>query len=258
MASPAPPHLSLTIFVQNILGLPFINIHHRLSTIANTIHTQNPDIILLQEVNLTAYIKFFQILDLKYQLFYSPSKLINQGGLLTLVNKKYSVSDFKFTKYKNQGNIFSLQLTDQILKKGYQSLCLKDLGICLINTHLVTCYFTPNNPDSNHSSQIKQLSQFITYQKTKNLIIGGDFNFTPDTNSYYQFLKNQKLVDISASLNPSVKQIFTKVKLDYIFLKCQDYQTTSIKYLPSSTFVSDHPAIISTITFSPLSPHPIP
>jgi endonuclease/exonuclease/phosphatase family metal-dependent hydrolase len=78
--------MNLKIFSQNCHGLPTLDLFRRLKLIAEKIKEIDPDVVFLQEIILNRSLK--QIAIDGYDIFYSPSTIINKGGLVTLTKKR--------------------------------------------------------------------------------------------------------------------------------------------------------------------------
>ena len=138
---------------------------------AKYINQIQPDIVTLQEVFFPSYLKHFPD---SYQAYFTQHGPYIRAGLVTLVKKSLTTSNYSFTPFSNQGNIFSLQLTDRLLQKGFQQICIDGGNFCLTNTHLTANYFG----STNYTTQLSQTKQLLSAQN--NLLIG-DFNFPPSS-----------------------------------------------------------------------------
>ncbi len=190
--------MKLRILTQNCFESPLsTNRHLRLNILVDSIISQNPDIVFLQEIifSKTAH-RISKIFNQQgYSTYFSPGSILNRGGLFTA--SKLPFQNFKFIPYQNQGQILSLQLTDRTIQKAFQSFTLK-LGlqeINLINTHLLSVY---RNSDSETSQLNSQLSELIVQiSNLENLILSGDLNFSPDSKFYEQLINQCHLSDSS-------------------------------------------------------------
>lgn len=183
----------------------------------------NPGIVCLQEINFsqTAY-KISEIFRNEgYEVFYDADLVFNRGGLF--IASRYPIESADFKRFKNQGTFFSLQITDRVLGKGYQKVTLSIIGsrITLYNAHLATAY-RGNSEAQNKTlrSQFNQIVEDIKNQK-ENLIVAGDFNFSPESTFYTDFLNETGLVDplsdtnsITISRNNTHKNGFYRMRTD--------------------------------------------
>lgn len=105
--------------------------------------------------------------------------------------------NLEFYKFKEQGPITFLSLTDRILGKGFQTAeCeINGKNMLLINTHLLCLYSKRKRDYLAQEKQLDQLSDFITAKSIDNIIIAGDLNNDPDSTLILNFKDKHDLVD---------------------------------------------------------------
>ncbi len=201
----------IKILNLNCFGSPLsFNRRIRFVQIAESILALSPDIVLLQEVIFSSDRKI--LIDILtpegYHLF--PQKNINfkNGGLLTLI-KNIKVENFEFYKFREQGPITFLALTDRLLGKGAQLLKIRvgNKIIDLINTHLLCKYGGGQKANDAFLRQLDELTKFVKKNCTNPLILGGDLNVNPDSGEI-KLLKDQlnlidSLADSDFTVNPT-------------------------------------------------------
>ena len=197
LLSPTSAH-ALSIYNQNIFGHPVNKISSRLETMAKYINQIQPDIVTLQEVFFPSYLKHFPD---SYQAYFTQHGPYIRAGLVTLVKKSLTTSNYSFTPFSNQGNIFSLQLTDRLLQKGFQQICIDGSNFCLTNTHLTANYFG----STNYTTQLSQTKHILS--SPTNLLIG-DFNFPTNSNPF-----NLVTLHLSLVTSHSLDHAFTSLPL---------------------------------------------
>lgn len=194
----------LKIYTQNCKGIPFTDWRRRRREIINKIKELDPDVVFLQEIVLKNNLAHFALPG--YEVVAVTGALFVKGGLVIL--SKLKIKNFYFQKFQAQGKIFSQQITDRFLGKGFLVAETED-GQAFINTHLVSFYSEAPKSDKNRTSQLRQL--LATAGNYPSAIIGGDFNFTPDSEDYA--LARAFLKDAAEDLSPT----FENHKVDYIF-----------------------------------------
>jgi exonuclease III len=175
-ASPWP-----TIATWNILGFPAglnyqcggcITLRKRFSGIAERIHRENPDILILQEclIDATTFEMFLKEFKDKYTHFFihnGPNKWGVESGLLIMT--KCAVSDYTFTPFKNN---------DWTRNPGFVTMKIKQAGlpaVAIIGTHM---QHGPSDADTRKRTlqlaQIHQYAQSLT--DVDAVILAGDLN----------------------------------------------------------------------------------
>jgi len=258
--------MKLKILSVNCLGSPIVgHKKQRFTLLTKEIMRMKPEIILIQELISK---KGEDILKqgLKGYKFYGdfPTKT---GGLM--IASKFS-GKYNFTKYNRQADWFPLSWTDKWLGKGFQNLDLKIKGklFSVFNTHLVCNYINTESGNNILRSQLTQLGNSVK-RKKEVIIVTGDFNITPNSEVYKEFIFKTGLVDPLLGLelytnNPdAVPWIFRKfvtgftgrIRGDYAFYsglkKSQVDQklvlTKPIKYGKKNYLLSDHYGILTDI-----------
>jgi exonuclease III len=226
----------LTIYTHNICWTESKLNHIR---IAEKLETLQPDIFCLQECVFQSQSEIFNLPKYHKSIANSSGNTIVKGGLA--IYSKHKPICIDFIKFKKQGRIFSQQLAERQLEKGF--LVAEFESYLIINTHLVADHSKKwlDNKLKSNTNQVNELLQYIqTMNFTKPLIVCGDLNFTPKNNSYESMI-NSGLKDLSTKIPYTF--ITKKAKLDYIFsnLEINKFSAKSIKY--SSISPSDHLAI---------------
>lgn len=227
--------MAFSIMTQNCFGVPLPSSAKHLRVIASKIIELQPDVVFLQEIQWLPWTKLFDLRG--YQQFYEDSWLATKGGLLTLVKDQFQAKNLGFNKFYSQGKIFSLQIQDCILGKGFIDVYLESLNIHLINTHLVANY----DHSAFDQTRVNQLTQLFEYTKNfKRVILAGDFNLD-EKSDLYNFILKRGFKDFTFGLGPSYPD--SGEKLDFIF----GFKTNMLKsceYINYSSRVSDHNGIL--------------
>ena len=189
----------LSVFCLNCFGSPIsFNRSLRFKLIAKEIEKINPDLVMLQEVISPSYMKILhnELDKFGWKFYSSRSGLLVSGGLV-IISKKLELMNLEFYKFKEQGPITFLSLTDRILGKGFQTAECKINGknMLLINTHLLCLYSKRKRDYLAQEKQIDQLSNFITTRNIDNIILSGDLNNDPDSTMILNFRNKHNLVD---------------------------------------------------------------
>lgn len=230
----------MRIITQNCFGANVLNASKRLEIIARQISQIKPDLVFLQEIGFPYQAKIFSLPG--FIQFFTPAHIFIKGGLLTLVKDNLQVKSITFTQFSSQGKLFSEQLVDRMIGKGFLDIELKN-GIHLINTHLVATYSGRFVYDSNQLDQINQLISY--FQKLEKVIIAGDFN-TDRGGQYYQ-LMIRYLTDFAPKIectSPNGKR-----NIDFVLGKGIDQKVLSAQLInyPSKNYPSDHKGILVEI-----------
>lgn len=224
--------------------------------IVDEIIALKPDIICLQEINLSITAKMIAPLltERGYQNFYLHDRIVNRGGLF--ISSAFPIKKAKFFRFDQQGKVFSKQITDRTLGKGFQHVTLdvKGENIDLINTHLVVAYSKQSKAQTQiQLNQVDQLADYLAKFR-ESLIVAGDLNIKPNNTLYKRFIKKTKLIDQTAGKNfltawsrtmYGVEKI--QVQVDYIF-STQDWKASEQKLICDQThflrgeerYLSDH------------------
>ena len=165
----------------------------------------DPDVVFLQEIILKNNLRHFELPG--YEVCAVKGRIFAKGGLVIL--SKLKIKNFYFQKFQAQGKIFSQQITDRMLGKGFLVAHLEN-GQTLVNTHLVSFYYgPPEEVDHGRKSQTTELISSIKHHPK--IIMGGDFNFIPTLEEYS--LIREHLHDTAEGDDPT----FENYKVDYIF-----------------------------------------
>ena len=233
----------LTIYTHNICWTQSKVQHIR---IAEKIESLQPDIVCLQEVVFQSQSEIFSLPRYHKSVAHSESNTIVKGGLV-IYSKKNPLC-VNFIKFEQQGKIFSPQLAERQLEKGFLVVEFEDYLV--INIHLVADHSKKwlENKLKSNSNQIEEFINYIQNMNfTKPIIICGDLNFTPLNNSYKKLLAVLDLTDFTIKLPYTF--IEKKVKLDYIITNqpISSYKTRTIRFTHQEP--SDHLAVYSQIVY---------
>lgn len=189
------------------------------------------DVICFQElIFLKKVRKISKIFEnLGYNTFSTPGKRINRGGLLIV--SRFPIISSEYVKFQSQATPFSFQLTDRLLKKGYQKIKFEVEGknVTIVNTHLVSLYKRVSGKEN--KILLKQFLELLDGVKTERerTIVAGDFNISLSENLYKEIEEKTNLFDplrgenlITVSKNNTQRKNFYKIRkdsrLDYILL----------------------------------------
>jgi endonuclease/exonuclease/phosphatase family metal-dependent hydrolase len=197
------------------------------------------DVICFQELIFLKRVrrisKIFE--DTGYHTFFTPGKRLNRGGLLIV--SRYPIISSEYVKFKSQATPFSFQLTDRLLRKGYQKIIVDIDGktFSIINTHLVSLYKRVSGKEN-----IILLKQFLEFlngikEEKERAIVAGDFNMALSENLYkelqektnlYDPLRGENLVTVSKcnTQRKNFYKIRNDTRLDYILLS-KDLKTVN-------------------------------
>lgn len=183
MTDATTPH-EFTMVTQNIFGVPFVlKTRARLATIAHELNKAPLDIICLQEVQMTRYIRLLtRALHHFPYVVYEPFHYAPKGGLLTL--SRHRLNSCTFMLYDQRGWWHTPSLADWMLHKGalVTRLHVGRTPVVVINTHLIANYDGDWSPGNRYARQqaaeVRQLAALVQQQPAEALVIvAGDFNF---------------------------------------------------------------------------------
>jgi exonuclease III len=235
----------IKIFTQNLYGVDFIKKNQRMNEIEEYIYYKKFDFVFLQEAVFISDVKKIAQNNFSY---YVRGRFGPKGGL-TIISKK-ELDKIEFYKFKAQGAIFSLQITDRLIEKGF---LVGYLGNTVyMNTHLLSTYGRQSgNNVKSLNKQFEQLFDFVKekIKEGKKIIVGGDFNFNPNSKNYKEITKilNDETIPpklkIDQEIPPKlkIKPKYDSEQIDFIFSskkKCKNYKEPIYPI-----FVSDHPGI---------------
>jgi len=191
------------------------------------------DVLCFQELVFLKKVKSISKIfeEIGYYTFYTPGRRINKGGLLVV--SRYPVISSEYLKFKNQATLFSFQLTDKLLKKGYQKIKIEVNGriVTIVNTHLVSLYKYISVKENR--ILFKQFSELLdgikTERERERTIVAGDFNISLTDNLYKEIEEKTNLFDplrgenlITVCKNNTQRKNFYKIRkdarLDYILI----------------------------------------
>jgi len=223
--------IKLKIITLNCFDSPLsLNRIKRINKLISEILILKPDILCLQEITFskTAY-KLKNIFELnELNVLFNDDSVFNRGGLF--VASSFPILKAEFDRFKDQGPLLSFQVTDRVMGKGFQktTLLIDHKEVVLFNVHFACVY--NNNSVKETETLRNQCNQLVnTIKKEKgDVIVCGDFNFSPVNEQYLNFLSSTKLIDsanaslVTVSMNNTNRQGLYKIganlKLDYIFI----------------------------------------
>lgn len=157
----------------------------RFLAIAEALLQTKADIIALQEVVFQGQVRLIQErLGSEYHVFESSRRLglLNHGGLLLAVKKRYSALAHTFTRFAQQSPWFHpLGWSDALLGKGLQSVWLSFEGVelAVFNTHTLGAYQLFSRHERQViDSQFEELEMAMAKHLTP-FVLCGDLNRSP-------------------------------------------------------------------------------
>lgn len=233
---------NLSIYTHNICWTQSKSNHIR---IAEKIELLEPDIVSLQEVVFQTQSEIFNLPKYHKSIAASSGDLIVKGGI-AIYSKKVPLC-VDFIKFEKQGKIFSPQLAERQLVKGFLVAEFDDYLI--VNTHLVADQSKKwtESKLKHTNEQFIQLLEFIKATgKDKPIFIMGDMNFAPANDSYKKGISSG-LTDLTKKL--PYTYINKKMKLDYIWATKQvaSHKSRTIRYTHQEP--SDHLGVYSQIVY---------
>jgi endonuclease/exonuclease/phosphatase family metal-dependent hydrolase len=247
----------------------------RLGAIAKELLLHEADIIALQEVVFGWQVQLMaERLDSDYYIFGPPKRfgVLNHGGLLLAVKKKYSVQA-SFTSFLRQSPRFHpLGWSDALLGKGWQraSISCEGVEFIVFNTHTLGAYrLFKERERMVIAQQFQELEQAVL-GGGQNFVLCGDLNRSPAS------LENSFLSEIAEALgllsghvtvdnlgNPLRQGRLAKIsgrgkhrpnqRLDYIFAEGYEFVSSEVAFdTPYVTreyegYLSDHFGVAATL-----------
>lgn len=263
---------SLSIVCLNCFGIPIpVKKNIRFKLIAKELYKMSPDIIALQEVFVWTN-RNTLINKLKDQYYVYPEKFsaFSSGGLITFIKKGIKINEFKFSKFKEQGNRTLISIPDGIAGKGYQTfhLTVNKKTINFINCHMLCQY---NRTHILKSSYLKQIEEIIVTTSIlgPSTILCGDLNDDPNSNGISRLKDsiglveklsdNEFTIDLNNLNRGKLMNIFSNGKsyrTDYTFvtknikIKKQSLIFNEfVEYNSKKYHLSDHYGIYTEIEF---------
>ncbi|MCX6750978.1 MAG: hypothetical protein NTZ83_05950 [Candidatus Pacearchaeota archaeon] len=158
---------------------------------------------------------------------------------MAIISKK-KFNKIEFYKFKAQGTIFSKQILDRFIEKGF---LVGYLGNAVyINTHLVATYKKEKGKRVKIlNKQFEQLLGFVKekIKEGKEIILGGDFNFNSNSRNYKEITKI--LVDNTLKPILKIKSEYKYGQRDFIFSSKKESENYEEPLYPF--YVSDHPGV---------------
>lgn len=231
-------------------------------SLAEFIQLQNPDVLLLQEVphqgigihpqvTLNAYDRLCSLLQIPSHFapmwHFSRDNSIFYSGLAIFSSLPIQ-EDYRYFYYSHQRSINFFQIQKHPLNFPGLFLAAK-LQLHHFSFWVATTHFPWSLHPQITDYQLQAVSNLIAQlPEFPQLILGGDFNFTPDSNLYGQL--QSVLVDDTPktpgySLTPSIHPAASKnLLVDYLFH--QGHQIKLLDSLVPPVTISDHLPVIAT------------
>jgi endonuclease/exonuclease/phosphatase family metal-dependent hydrolase len=227
----------IKIFTQNIC-FRSLGKKQRMDEIKEYIRYKKFDFAFLQEIVFKSDLKELKRKSFIYFISYIKGRIGPKGGLIILSKRKFE--KIEFHKFKKQGKIFSKQIVDRLIEKGFLVGYLENF--VYINTHLVCTYNEKNGKKAKAlDQQFEQLLKFIKEQmkKGKKMILGGDFNFNQNSKNYKKI--TELLIDNTKGLRKKIKKRYPHGQIDFIFSSEKNSKDYNGPEYP--LYISDHPGI---------------
>lgn len=256
------------ILTWNVHGIPFTHSRQRLPRIAAEVIARRPDVVILQEVwfwnqarALSARMKAGGYRPLNY-----THGFLRPGGLLVFIDESagWNVRRVSFQKFRAAAPWWRFNEMDGLARKGY---LIADLQrgtekIRVVDTHLQSQY--PEHGRTYVEIRRQQVKQLLgdLLLKEGSVIIGGDFNTTPDEPVYQLMLAPgwsdataELRVRCAAELHRACGTSFnadgsgTQDWIDYVLLNSAGGATTSelIRNVHADEPFSDHDGVLLTL-----------
>lgn len=231
----------MKLFTQNLYHFG-LHKRQRINEVKQYMNYKKFDFVFLQEIIFNSTLKKFDNLLNKDFEYYVKGRLGPKGGLVIISKKKFN--KLEFYKFKEQGRIFSKQMIDRIIEKGF--LVGYSGKEVYINTHLVATYRKEGGKSvENLNKQFNELLDFIKkkIKQRKKIILAGDFNFTSHSNNYKQITKllQDNTIKQKKEIRVRNRKKYHYGDKDFIF---SSFKKSKNYFEPSyPIFVSDHPGI---------------
>lgn len=220
------------------LGLSKIN-NKRFKRIYEFIEKEQPDIVMLQEIWFSKYVKKLEKLD--YYVFSQAKFPFNRSGLVTMTKKKHRAEFIKFPEY-------STTFMHKLAKRGFHKIDIDNISF--FNAHLYVM------PGVENTLIAKKELDIIKKHMKKKSVLCGDMNidkkeFDKINKKYFSYADDVK--NTFSSANPLLikwwdpKMIADK-KIDYILIKNPAKFTFKSRVIKGE--MSDHYGILSEINFN--------
>ena len=203
----------------------------RHSVIINTLKNSKCDVILLQEMDYTLYIKLKATLWNEYEIFFSV-KIDNENQLNDVFGTSIMFSKTSFFKYMNYTYIYD----DDKTKFGGKNATILELWhkhtnekLTFISIHLCGQITTNNNENICAKNLLKNIGEVIYDRKYKNIIFGGDFN----SQLIQENLNNeiiQKIMKESVTMNNLINKDFNFPEFEKAYLTNNNNNNTTCHF----------------------------
>jgi endonuclease/exonuclease/phosphatase family metal-dependent hydrolase len=243
-------HNSLSIYSHNTGQYNVDNI-----LIIDQIKRLNPDLIILQEVNVKLYQSLIDSFDARYKYFHA-GPFLSELKIGMLIMSRFEITQYKDYKLDHDGLVFQ----QDVMIKHMEST------VRIINVHTTFPWFVQkqtnhlgikywNYDDSVRNREISSLLKSMKASTTKT-ILAGDFNMSHYSNDYYRITKQYK--DSQQGIYQSytwpsgnANNLFLPIKLpiiklDYLFHSSDFLVCESATQPPTG---SDHLPIFTVLTW---------
>ena len=212
------------------------------------------DIVLWQEAFVSSK-KVDQLFEKSGYIKLSKKRIkFNKFGLVAFVKQELHtlVSNKEYTKFDKQGNFYTLQASNHIANKGFQTIFFKDLNLAIINIHTSATHRIKNPENKTLISQHNQLTKYLKElcDKGYRILAMGDFNMPDKAKFSLQSYLEKGFVDITKDILYTFKKKLRKWDLietrDRVFIfkehliTCKNMQTLDF----ISKKYSDHQGLI--------------
>jgi endonuclease/exonuclease/phosphatase family metal-dependent hydrolase len=230
---------NLSIYTHNICWTQSKTNHIR---IAEKIQTLEPDIVCLQEVVFQNQCEIFNLPKYHKSVAASSGERIVKGGL-AIFSKKEPLS-VNFIKFEKQGRIFSQQLAERQLEKGFLVAEFEDYLI--VNTHLTSPH-SKSTVDTLkvYDSQVQQIL-LLTKNVTKQLFLVGDLCFTNNSDKFKNIIK-PNFIDLTVRVPYTFLKWKTKNDFILSIKSVTRHKSRAIRFTHQEP--SDHLALFSQIVY---------
>jgi endonuclease/exonuclease/phosphatase family metal-dependent hydrolase len=261
----------LRVVTWNLHAIPLISPHPtaRLQNVATEIRSQQPDVVLFQEVWAHAYARqLARDLGGAYRVTTAVGcgRPFPCGGLAILVRvaSGWSASAPRFVAYESSAPWYRFREWDGIAKKGMLIVRLSRGGATLgiVDTHLQTEYAHHGHDYTDlRRRQLEQLDATVTATfGSAPVLVGGDFNTAPDERSGLYATHLSRLGDDrTADIRTACGECGTRPSLvhsrwlDYLITRNLTASTTLDRLVNDHVDqpFSDHDGLIARFVYSP-------
>lgn len=193
-------------------------------------------------------IEFAKSLGYKYHLSCGmPGYYINQG---LLILSKFPLSETKLIEapragVNNPGTLYArvkIKNKSPLILNSHFLPILRDLRPSYLFAKIIN-KILKHNPKKNRLEHLRILEDLL---KNKEVIFGGDLNFSSKTKEYRYVIKKYKLKNTSDENLMTFRGIFIKDRLDHILVS-RNIKPLASKIIDSNRRFSDHKPLLSRI-----------